>query len=705
MRSNVHGNESYRDVGIDSRHDIVEYDSVAAGNMLVDIPGGERLDDVEDPEEEKRGYDILPRGGQKQGRREVADDFVDDNLVAVVFLQQLFRLAGDPASRTDEQCENQQIEGRRTGPQSVEKKVERYGDDGADSARGDGEVSRAGPGGEKENDGTHGTLAREFVGIVADRSLQETAQCIPHWSHQYKVRKSRHLHLHWRKAQSFGYSRRVGSGTDMQTNSSIGARVGSWVSETGFADLPRRVVEEAKSQILSMIAAVHAGHFSETGRIVSRTVRDWPGGKEATLIPSGERTSLHSAIFGNTALSMALDYDDYLLGGHTGHGSVLVALAMAEKLSIGGKDFLLAQILANEIGGRVGVSAQLGPVRGQMASCVHLAASAVAAAKSMKLPAEQIEHGLSVALGQSGPGIAAAFYGSDAKVVVAAAATPFGVQAMELAANGFRTVSDVFDPEHGVAASLSPCSLAGAFSGLGSVWLTETLCYKIYPCSAHIGAVVDGVLNLARQHHIDVRKVRAIEVGAGPATIETDVAVAPYLSGPESLATTLSSCVAYNVAVALLDKELSPRQFSRDRIKDPAVWELAGRVRLSLDPEMAERVRERTAVKAPATSGESPPFDLGSADLMGFRMGFGARVRIETEDGRAVEVLQDSPYGGGTRSFDDRCKAVEDKFRRETRYSLRKERMERAIDVVYHLEEASASQVRELVRLCCSERG
>ena len=60
--------------------------------------------------------------------------------------------------------------------------------------------------------------------------------------------------------------------------------------------------------------------------------------------------------------------------------------------------------------------------------------------------------------------------------------------------------------------------------------------------------------------------------------------------------------------------------------------------------------------------------------------------------------------GSGARPFDDRRKAVEDKFRRETRFILRKERMEKAIDTVHHLENASAAQVRELARLVCSEK-
>jgi hypothetical protein len=31
--------------------------------------------------------------------------------------------------------------------------------------------------------------------------------------------------------------------------------------------------------------------------------------------------------------------------------------------------------------------------------------------------------------------------------------------------------------------------------------------------------------------------------------------------------------------------------------------------------------------------------------------------------------------------------------------------MEKAIDIVHHLEDVNASQIRELSRLCCSEKG
>jgi 2-methylcitrate dehydratase PrpD len=483
-------------------------------------------------------------------------------------------------------------------------------------------------------------------------------------------------------------------------------RIAEWVAQAQFADLPRRVTEEAKNQILSVIAAVHAGHFSEAGRMVSRTIKEWPSGKEATMIPSGERTSLHNAIFANTALSMALDYDDYLFAGHTGHSAVLVTLALAEKIGISGKDFLLAQTLANEIEGRVGASVLLGPLNGQLWSFIHLIGSAVITAKLLGLEKPQIQSAIGIAMMQPNYPLWAGFFGSDAKVLMASTTAPVGVQAAQLAANGLRGGGDIIEGEQGFLKVFTPHPLLGALEGFGKVWLSDTLCYKVYPGCAYIDAAIDCVLALARQHSIDGKKVKAVHVAANPLTLAMEALTAPHLKGPESLPVTLNFTVGYNVAAALMDRELTARQFSRERIRDKGVWDLAGRVQLVLDEVMAQRMRDRSLVKSTKDeSGEHYHLDLSDMDLGGFKMSFGARVRIEMEDGRTFEAEQEVPFGAAGRPFDERRKSVEDKFRRETRYTLRKEKMERAVDMILHLEQASSAHLRELVRLCCSERG
>jgi 2-methylcitrate dehydratase PrpD len=482
-------------------------------------------------------------------------------------------------------------------------------------------------------------------------------------------------------------------------------RIAEWVAQVQFTDVPRRVTEEAKNQILSVIAAVHAGHFSDAGRVVSRTVKEWSGGKEATMIPSGERTSLYNAISANTALSMALDYDDYLVGGHPGHSAVLVTLALAEKIGFSGKDFLLAQTVANEIGGRVGASVASGPLDDQLSSFVHLIAGAVVAAKVLGLDQSQIQSAVGLAMAQPNRMLEAGAFGSDARMFLASTTAPLGVQAAQFAANGLRGAMEILGDARGFLSSFGQPPFPPAYEGLGKVWLSDTLCYKIYPGCAYIDTTIDCVLTLARQHSIDAKKVKAVHVAANPVTLAMDSLSAGYVKGPESLPATLHLSVTYNVAAALMDRELTARQFSRERIRDRATWDLASRVYLTLNDVMAQRMRERSSLKSVKDeSGDRAPLDLGSVDLSGFKMSCGAHVRIELEDGRTCEAEQEVPFGAAGRPYDERRKAVEDKFRRETRYTLRKEKMEKAVDLILHLDQANAAQLRELVRLCCSER-
>jgi 2-methylcitrate dehydratase PrpD len=486
----------------------------------------------------------------------------------------------------------------------------------------------------------------------------------------------------------------------------ITERIAEWVTQAGYEDLPRRVTEEAKNQILSVIAAVHAGHFSEAGRTVSRTLKEWAGGKDATMIPSGERTSLYNAIFANTALSMALDYDDYLFAGHTGHSAVLVTLAFAEKHGVSGKDFLLAQTLANEIEGRVGASMLIGPLNGQLWTFLHLIGGALITAKLLGLDKQQVQSAIGISLLQPNYPLSPGFFGSEAKTLLASMTAPLGVQAAQLAANGLRGVGDIIESPQGITTVFANQPLMGAYEGFGKVWLTDTLSYKVYPGCAYIDTSVDCVLGLARHHNIDAKKVKAVHIAAGPLTLGMEALATPYLRGPDTLPVTLNFTVGYNVAAALMDRELTARQFSRERIRDQATWDLAGRVHLTLDEVMAQRMRDRSLVRSLTSEGEETfQLDLNTADLTGFKMSFGARVRIEMEDGRSLEAEQEVPLGAAGRPFDERRRCVEDKFRRETRYTLRKEKMEKAIDMILHLEQASSAHLRELVKLCCSERG
>ncbi len=490
----------------------------------------------------------------------------------------------------------------------------------------------------------------------------------------------------------------------MDDKNNVSAAIAEWAHDLKFEDIPSRVSEEAKSQLLSVLAAIHSGHFSDVGRMVTRTVKDWGTGKDATLIPTGERTSLHNAVFANAALSAALLYDDAILGAHTGASAAVVALAVAEQVGASGKDLLMAQIIANETAGRLALATLTDALSDFRTPAAHRLGAALATAKLRKLDNEQTFSAIGLAVQDPGLGVRTGFVGSDSKILGAAMAAPGGIQAAELALNGLVSQGDPIGGEDGFLALAGRTGAGGAFRSLGEIWLTETVRYAAYPCSIHVAGAVDCVTTLLRQHNIDGRKVGKVDVTVSPDAAEIDRETRQYIQGPDTNPASLGFAIPYSVAVTLLDKEFSPRQLSRDRIRDEAVWDLAGRVEVHVDPVTQSDLSERS-LRRQVERGAQTGFDVGRIDLRGVRAALATKVRVQLKNDRVYEIERDAPLGSGSGPFgDDRLKTVEDKFRRETRYTLRKERMEKAIDLIHHLDRGTPANVKEIVRSCCSER-
>src|SRR5262249_46653649 len=144
---------------------------------------------------------------------------------------------------------------------------------------------------------------------------------------------------------------------------------------------------------------------------------------------------------------------------------------------------------------------------------------AVVAAKLGGLDAARVQAALGVALLQPAYPLWAGFFGSEAKVLLAAQTVVAGVQAADLAAAGFGGPPDVLEHPQGFVRAFGREPLWGAYGGLGRAWLTDTLCYKVYPGCAYVDTVVDCVLALVRDHRPDPARVRRIVIGATPLTL------------------------------------------------------------------------------------------------------------------------------------------------------------------------------------------
>jgi len=483
------------------------------------------------------------------------------------------------------------------------------------------------------------------------------------------------------------------------TMMTLAEQIARFAVNLNFEDLPQRIVKKAKEQMLGIIAAIYAGSETLPGKIITKTVQDWGDREEASLIPSGFKTSVRTAILANSSIAIALDYDDYLLSGHTGNSAVPVSLALGEKLEKTGKEILSAQILANEIEGRLGTSVFVGPQNGQCWSYIHLIGGAVAAGKLLGLEQSQMTNAIGISLSTSTFPILRGFFGPNSKLLTTGIPAQLGVQAAFFAMNGFTGAADIIENPIGFCNMMADIPLQFMVtSALGEAWVTDTICYKLYPGCAYIDGIADCMVKiLERNPSLNPDGIEEITVYSSILTsVMNDLAI-PYASleylQKEKSPVALNFSIPYNVAVMLIDKELTPKQFTEERILDPKVHELAKKVRIMNDISTSMDILEALpSINIPSLREIiKGKFSLKDANLEKIKVGFGAKVKIKMKNGKILRSAQKTPLGSPGNYV-----PLEKKYRQEaSAIKFPDEKIQNAIDLVDSLEQLS--NIRELI--------
>lgn len=351
-----------------------------------------------------------------------------------------------------------------------------------------------------------------------------------------------------------------------------------WAAQLRFEDLPPAVVESAKHQAISMLAAVLHGYRSEQGLMIARAfgidiARD-PDAPAATLF-SGDRAR---AVFLLSSWSMVHDYDDVMLGGHTGHSSVIVPYVLALAHGGSGRDVLLAQVVANEVSARLNIACALGETRGQMASYLHLIAASIARAKYEKQGPEQMQMTLAFALAAPSKLSLPGFLGGDTKFFCAAGAIRAGWEAVDCVNAGLRANPETVVGGHGFIGTHAVAAHRELFEDFGLRWYTTTNSFKAYPACGYISSSIDAALAILHEHRIDPEQIDRVDIEASMFTFGVERLTRPYLDGENTSVATLTFSPAFAVASTLVHREFTPRNLERERLRDPRVWALLDRV-------------------------------------------------------------------------------------------------------------------------------
>ncbi|MFC1654534.1 MmgE/PrpD family protein, partial [Myxococcota bacterium] len=383
-------------------------------------------------------------------------------------------------------------------------------------------------------------------------------------------------------------------------------RMAEWAISLKLEDVPERVLQKAKLQTLSMLAAVYAGYSTRAARAIREVILSTRASGRATVFPQGELTSPTVSVVANAAASMALDFDDYLFLGHTGHSAVLSSFGLAQELGSPGADTLLAQIVANEVGGRLGASVVLGPQNGQLWTHLHALSSACAGAKLMGLDPGQTAHAMAISLYQPPMALWPGFMGPDSKLLSAAYPARDGLMAARLASWGLTGPLDVLEHPAGFGAHFSNHFLPAMFTGLSQSWVTDTLSFKIYPGCAYIDSAMDALFDLIetfekeQERPLHPADVITASVRTTLLSAEMDRLGRSQAGDPLS-PVRINFSLPYSLAIGFLARRLTPQELGEEELqkKKDEIHFLAEKFEIVHDWSMTLEMFERMAEHIP----------------------------------------------------------------------------------------------------------
>lgn len=370
---------------------------------------------------------------------------------------------------------------------------------------------------------------------------------------------------------------------------SIAAEMAQWLTSLHREDIPDRVVETAKYQMLNVLASIHAGYHTAEGKAVLESVAGSNG--MVTALPTGMPMHHLDALFVDSALSMTLDYDDYLFLGHTGHSAVGTALTLGEHLGASPGEILIAQIIANEVEGRIGAAVVLGPRNGQMWSYIHHLGAACAAARLLGLDGYQAEQAIAISLYQPNLTLFPGFMGGQSKVTTAATPALSGVRAAFLAQAGMKGATSIIEGPQGFLEEFAYAPSPFWFTGWGRAWVTESLAFKPYPGCAYIDTTIDSLLDIMAAYRerkgfaLEPEQVASIHVRASILTMEMNEQALKNPGDDPLAPVNINFSIPKSAALAILDGNLTGASFAADRFERDRerILALAAKVKLEHD--------------------------------------------------------------------------------------------------------------------------
>jgi 2-methylcitrate dehydratase PrpD len=361
-----------------------------------------------------------------------------------------------------------------------------------------------------------------------------------------------------------------------------------FVVGTRWEDIPEQIRHQAKRSLMNFFAVAIAGCRTDPVDLALKSLSEFTGGRQATVIGRSERLDALSAAFLNGAGANVHDYCD--THARTAlHGTAPLApglLALSELRPVTGADLLLAFVLGFEVQCRIGNAISPGHyVQGwHITSSCGIFGAAAGAGRLLGLDAQKMIWTLGIASTQSS-GLCECL-GWPAKSVGVGNAARNGLWAALLAERGYQGPAEPIAGAQGFfhAMGQEP-DWTALTDGLGETWELAENSFKPYPGGFVIHPFLDAVLDWRRNHL--GQAIERIVLHAHPLVILRT-------NRPNvSTARESQSSVQHAVAAALIYGKAGVEEFSEAAVHDPAVLDVRRRIEVVRDeniPVISARV-------------------------------------------------------------------------------------------------------------------
>src|SRR5574337_1509273 len=353
----------------------------------------------------------------------------------------------------------------------------------------------------------------------------------------------------------------------------ITAEMSRWAAQLKFAQLSNDAIYQAKRFLLDSLGCALGGYQQHDVKIALQVLDEIAGTGPATVIGTGKRVDAVSAALANALMIRCMDYNDIYWKQDPSHPSDLfpAALACGERAGSDGKELIVGLVLGHEFEMRLCEAAFPGiRERGWHHATLTAFVSPIVAGRALHLTGEQIQHAIGISASRHCTlGAVTAGKLTMMKNTVDPMATQSGVFAALLAEKGYTGPEHVIDGKEGLTHCFGPdWNLNILTDGLGESWRITQCGMKFFPTEALTHAPISAVLDVVKSNDLHPDQIEKVQVRS--LARAADILSDPSKYDPHTKETADHS-LPYVIAAAIVDRQVTPLQFTKAKIMDPVI--------------------------------------------------------------------------------------------------------------------------------------